>query len=225
MEVPPLNSRVPYLWLDSRLDAGDHTHDCGWTQHTRIIGGISITVLDADATLRTRVLESARPVLDDTDCPAYHAITDGPTTRPAAGHHGLTGIGAVESVTICRYAFGDRPAQPANPVLSLSRIGGDASRQLVQAILAAPEGSGPNTPGNCAPHTMYGDEALVLTVRGTTRTQEVFVRYSGCDAHGFDDGHTRRRLTADALRPLLSGPHQPQHGLQRTVAELLQPRT
>jgi hypothetical protein len=71
---------------------------------------------------------------------------------------------------------------------------------------------------------MFGDQALVLRVRGNDGEQEVFVRYSGCDGHGFDDGHTRRLLTGAALRPLLAGPHRPAT-LNGSVAELVWPRT
>jgi hypothetical protein len=103
----------------------------------------------------------------------------------------------------------------------MSRITGVAATRLVRDIMAAPAGSGPDTPGNCGPNRIYGDEALVLIVRDGVGTQEVFVRYSGCVAHGFDDGRTRRRLTGDALRPLLLGPHRPTSGMQVAVAEVL----
>jgi hypothetical protein len=93
--------------------------------------------------------------------------------------------------------------------------------RLVQAIAAAPAGSGPNTPQNCSPDRAYGEEIIVLIVRDELRIQEVFVRYSGCDGHGLDDGHTRRWLTADVLRPVLAGPHRPLYGLQSAVVDLV----
>jgi len=92
----------------------------------------------------------------------------------------------------------------------------------VRAIQAAPEGSGPNEPENCLPEVAAGHEVLLLLVRDNVRGQEVVVRYSGCDHHGVDDGHTHRRLTADVLRPLLSGPHMPTV-LNGAVADLIWP--
>ncbi|RSM91503.1 hypothetical protein DMH04_00400 [Kibdelosporangium aridum] len=217
-DVPPLADRVPYLWFSALpKDPAIRSYDGGWVEESQIVAGVRITVLTDDDTLRSRLFASARPVLDDTDCPARHRILDGIEARPDPG---LTGMGPVESVTICRYFTGNRPT---NPVLSLSRVTGETAARLVRAILSAPEGSGPNTPGNCVPEVMYGDEAQVLVVRDGVRRQEVFVRYSGCDAHGFDDGHTRRWLTADALEVLLAGPHRPSGGLQSAVARLRRP--
>jgi hypothetical protein len=222
--VPPLDSRVPYLWFDSRLDAGIRFRDAGWVERTRLVDDMSITVLTDDPELSERLLRSARPVAEDIDWPARHPITEGPRTRPDPGAGGLAGIGVVESVAICRYGLGGRSARLAGPVMSLSLVTGDAAAELVREILAAPEGNGPNRPGECAASVMFGDQALVLRVRGNDGEQEVFVRYSGCDGHGFDDGHTRRLLTGAALRPLLAGPHRPAT-LNGSVAELVWPRT
>jgi hypothetical protein len=187
------------------------------------VAGMPVTVLTDDDALRERLLGSVRPVADDTDCPARHPITANAEVRPDPMQAGLAGLGEVESVTVCRYAIGELAdrltARLPSPVLSMSRITGEAAKRLVRAIMAAPRGSGPN----CGPGSMYGVEALVLIVRDGVRTQEVFVRYSGSDAHGFDDGRTRRWLTADALRPLLVGPHRPVHGVKVPVAKLVWP--
>ncbi|HEX4224767.1 MAG TPA: hypothetical protein VHZ97_20535 [Pseudonocardiaceae bacterium] len=211
--VAPLASRVAYLWFNSRSEAGAHTYDAGWADETRIIDGIAITVLTDDDQLRERLLDSVRPMADDTD----HSIIAGPDARPDPGRGGLAGVGTVESVTITRYELG---SDATNPMLSRTTITGDPAAELVRAILAAPEGTGPNSPGDCAQSVMFGNQAIVLRVRGTEGTQEVFVRYSGCDGHGFDDGQVRRRLTAEALRPVLAGPHRP-GTLNRSVAELV----
>jgi hypothetical protein len=204
---------VGYLWFDSRLEVGAHTYDAGWADETRIVDGIAVTVLTDNEQLRHRMLDSVRPIAADPD----HSIIAGPEARPDPGHDGLAGVGAVESVTITRYELGsDAP----NPMLSRTRMTGDTAAELVNAILAAPEGTGPNSPGDCAASRMFGDQAIVLRVHGTERTQEVFVRYSGCDGHGFDDGRIRRRLTAEALGPILAGPHRP-GTLNGSVAELV----
>jgi hypothetical protein len=211
--VPPLDKRAAYLWFDSRAETGVQTHDGGWVEETRVVGDVALTVFSNDDAVRTRILDSARTAKND-GCPAEHAVTTGPEARPDPGAGGLTAMGFVESITLCRYALED------SRVLSSSQLVGPDAQAVAQAILAAPEGDGPNSPENCAPEVMYGDEVLLLTARDTTRTQEVFVRYSGCDGHGIDDGHTHRRLTADVLKPLLSGPHAPS-SLNGEVAELV----
>lgn len=211
--VAPLDSRVAYLWFDSMRDAATHAYDAGWADETRLFDGIAVTVLTDDDQVRHRILDSARPVADDTD----HPIIGGPDVRPDPGQGGLAGVGVVESVTITRY---DLSHDRTNPMLSRTSIIGDPAAELVQTILSAPQGSGPNSPGDCAPSAMFGSEAIVLRVHGAERTQEVFVRYSGCDAHGFDDGQVRRCLTAEALQPVLAGPHRP-GTLNGSVAELV----
>lgn len=214
--VPSLGERVPYLWFDSHLEAGIRTHDAGWAEETRTVAGVRMTVLAGDAELRARILDSARPTPDAT-----HPITGGgPRLRPDP-RPGLAGIGAIASVTIRRFALATRPRRrPENPLLSMTQVTGEVATRLVEMILTAPEGTGPNRPEDCSPQAMYGNEAMVLTVEGAAGTQEVFVRYHGCDGHGFDDGHTRRQLTTEAITPLLSGPHSPT-SLNTSVAELI----
>lgn len=214
--VPPLDKRIPYLWFRASAEPGVRTHDAGWVEETRTVRGLALTVFSDDAALRTRILDSAGPASDG--CPAEHAVATNPDARPDpgpggpdAGPGGVAEMGPVESITVCRYALGEDNRPAASRVLSSSHLSGADAQAVVRAILAAPEGGGPNEPGNCAPEASLGDEALLLLVRDGTHTQEVVVRYSGCDGHGIDDGHTHRSLTAEALIPLLTGPHQPDH--------------
>jgi hypothetical protein len=213
--VPALDLRAPYLWFSTKGTDGAETYDGGWVAETRTVGATTFTVFSDDPTLRARILGSARLATGtkDTDCPADHPATKNHDARPDPGKPGLTGN--LESMTICRYSLTDRRSGPA--MLSTSRLTGADAAAVANAILAAPEGTGPDSPENCAADYAYGDELLVLRIPGGT---EVFVRYSGCVGHGFDDGHTRRRLTADAARPLLSGPHRPM-SLIGPVAELV----
>jgi hypothetical protein len=218
ISVPPLDKRTPYLWFDSHADAGVREHDAGWVEETRVVGDLALTVFSDDATLRTRILDSARPAGTTgtgPGCAAEHAVTTGPDAHPDPGPGGLAAMGRVTSITLCRYALGEE-----SKVLAGSQLTGEEAQAVVRAILAAPEGDGPNEPGNCAPEVAFGEEVLLLTARDSARGQEVFVRYSGCDGHGFDDGQTHRRLTSDALKPLLSGPHEPS-SLSGAVGELL----
>jgi len=129
-------------------------------------------------------------------CPAEHAITGKPGTRPDPGPGGLAAMGLIETISLYRYAISDD-----GQLLSSSQLSGERARAVVRAILAAPAGDGPDVPGDCAAEAAHGTEALLLLVRDGTRT--------------------RRRLTADALAPLLSGPHRPDV-LDGAVAELLE---
>lgn len=212
----PLSKRSAYLWFDSQVEAGVQARGGGWVEESRIVGGLALTVFSDDAALRTRILDSARPASSGAGdgCPVEHAISTGPDARPAPAPGGLATMGPVESISLCRYSLEN------DQQLSSSQLFDEHARAVARAILAAPAGDGPNAPDSCLPEIAHGDEVLLLIVRDSTSTQEVFVRYSGCDGHGIDDGHTHHRLTTETLTPLLSGPHQPDV-LNGAVAELL----
>jgi hypothetical protein len=216
--APAPDEQSPYLWFDSQTRAGVQAHDGGWVAETRVVGGLALTVFTDDAAVRERILDSARPAANGVGdgCPAEHAITGKPGARPDPRPGGLAAMGPIESISLCRYAIGDD-----RKLLSSSQLSDEHARAVLRAIRAAPAGDGPDEPGNCAPEAAHGTEALLLLVRDDTRTQQVFVRYSGCTGHGIDDGHTQRRLTSAALIPLLSGPHRPDV-LDGAVAELLE---
>ncbi|MGH3486733.1 MAG: hypothetical protein ACRDP8_02265 [Actinopolymorphaceae bacterium] len=223
--VAPPDKRKAYLWFDAyRAPPGLKNHDGGWTEETRVVAGVTLTVLSDDATLRERMLDSARKVQDSDSygCPVDHRITTGPDVRPELGTGGLATVGQVESITVCRYALDRGQNLAPQPVLSSSRLTGPAAQQLVDAVRAAPEGGGPNAPQNCSAAWAYGEEVIVLRMHGD-REQEVLVRYSGCGGHGTDDGATLRALTADVVRPLLRGPHA-SGGLQEPIGRMVWPR-
>lgn len=220
--VPSLAKRTSYLWLDDReAKPGVRRHDGGWIEETRIVGGVTLTVFTDDAALRDRILESVR-VVDGSDaygCPVDHRVSDNSLVRPNTGSDGLSAVGGIRSVTVCRYVIerDDQPS-PHKPLVAASRLAQPAAQELVDAILAAPPGSGPNNPSSCLRSVAYGNEVLVLRVSGSAGVREVFVRYSGCDGHGTYDGATVRRLTTEVARPLLrDGPHQMTAGSAQLV--------
>jgi hypothetical protein len=223
--VAPLGKRKAYLWFDAyRAPPGLKKHDGGWAQETRVVAGVTLTVLTDDSGLRARLLDSARVVqeADAYGCPVTHRIVSAPNVRPDPGTGGLATVGPVGSIAVCRYALDRGQNVAPQPVLSASRLTGPAARKLVGAVRAAPEGGGPNESQNCSADWAFGVEVIVLRVRGE-RDQEVFLRYSGCGAHGIDDGATLRALTAAVLRPLLRDAHAP-GSLHRSAAELVWPR-
>jgi hypothetical protein len=204
-------SRAPYLWFGDSRPAGQRRYDGGWVEETRVVAGVAITVLSDDAAMRERILGSARPIgeADSYGCAPEHPVVADPDARPSSDAGGLPGLGDVASLTVCRYARESARPAPAS-LLSASRMEGRAAREVVDAMIAAPTGTGPNAPGDCAAEFALGDEVMVVHVEGATgETQEVVVRYSGCDRHGTDDGVTVRQLTASVTRALLTGPHSP----------------
>ncbi|HYJ69299.1 MAG TPA: hypothetical protein VEX15_16740 [Nocardioidaceae bacterium] len=220
--IPPLGKRKPYLWFDNPVPTGARTYDHGWVAETRIIGSVPITVFSDDAEERRQIFETAR-VVDRVDlhgCPINHPISEEPTRRPEPVDGGLETVGIVQSVSICRYHVVDPLSsyRLMHPLIASDRAGVGA---FVRTIRSAPEGTGPNSPEHCLLDVAYGDEAIVLILHGERHDQQVFVRYSGCDGHGIDDGTTQRELTGDMLWALTEQRGPPLAITDSTVADLV----
>lgn len=171
--------------------------------------GVSVAI-QASAELRERIAATIHGVdVDAYGCPAGSPFSADPARRPApaVAVESLTGVAAV---SVCRYAVTTPDGYPvgARPLISSSRVEGDHAASAVAAVVAAPAGGGPDAPEHCLPEYSYGDELIVLRIDSDHGTSEVVVRYSGCDHNGIDDGVTVRRLTAEAVSGLVTGPHQ-----------------
>lgn len=223
-EHPPVAQRRPWVKFDLAGTQGAVETDGGWVAETREVGGVFVTVFSPAKHLRETILGSAHPVTgnDRHGCAPAHDVAVGRDFRPTPSTGGLPKPEFVEHVSVCRYARSDTPhTQP--PLLSASRISGSAARSTTDAVHAAPKGTGPNDAANCSAASMFGEEVLLLRVHSRDGVHEIVVRYHGCDGHLIDDGKTTRALTADVLRPLLTGPHMPP-GLHGPVAELVWPQ-
>jgi hypothetical protein len=213
-DYPPVGERENWLTFDSVPRPGEHEVDHGWVEETRTVADVRVTVFSDDAVLRHDILASAQPI-DGTD--RHGCATDPPVAQDAdyrpAPDGGLPPADAVESVSVCRYTLASTDSD--RTLLSSSRITGATARGVVSAIHAAPEGDGPDgDPGD------RGGEIALLHVETTEGAHEVVLRYSGTTYNGFDDGTTRHQLTADAIRPLLTGPNSPTE-MSMPVAQLL----
>ncbi|MCW2748557.1 MAG: hypothetical protein JWP10_1699, partial [Nocardioidaceae bacterium] len=183
-------------------------------------GDINV-VIQAPVALRDKIARTVRTFeVDHLGCPATHDVTLHPERRPTANDAPLVGV---TSVTACRYAVlyeSDRasrpPIQPS--LLSSARWGGKAASDLVRAIESAPRGTGPNDSSTCL--DAYGDEMMTLRIVSETGVSQMYVRYSGCDHHGFDDGALVRALTRTSLRPFLEGPNR-QSGWDSSMSPLI----
>lgn len=160
------------------------------------LGGVQVAV-NAPADLRQRIVATIRPVAeaDSYGCPTSHPISARPQQRPVPARE----LTDVASISACKYRLG-RDAY----LISSVRLDGSAARQAIGEIGRAPVGGGPDNPDQCLPEVSYGDDAIVLRVRSAGGSSEIYLRYSGCDHNGFDDGTTVRRLTAAAVGPFVA---------------------
>ena len=183
-------------------------------RRTVTVGEVAVLIQTRDPQLRQRIAETVHEVdVDAYGCPADDPAAHRPQNRPPdVGDLADLVDGAGSShivVSACKYRI-DYPDQPADPppLLASKLFTGSEAEELVDAILAARSGGGPNAPDQCKAEYAYGDELTVLHVHvagqaGNEATgQRVVVTYSGCDHNGIDDGHTVRRLHRDVLAPL-----------------------
>jgi len=218
----PLDTYAPSVDLGSRVEGSRADHGGGWVSETVEVAGVPVTVSDDDADRRQRILSSVRQIhgLDAHGCPPDSLLLE-PAARPSG--RSLPSAAEITGVAVCRYALaGGLPGGTGlpKPILSSSRLDADQARGLVRAIRAAPEGGGPDSPSTCSDDERLGEEMVVLRIATTAGGQEVTLRYAGCDGHGIDDGQVVRRLTAEVLKLVLAGPHQPST-LSAPVARLL----
>ncbi len=230
----PLNPQVPRRLNETHVTfvTGEvtqrpvtHADDGDWHLRAKQMTGlvkVSVLADDAHLDVAEQIVASARVVfVDARGCPTAASVIDVPekTPAPPAGTR-LDQWRDVDQVRICQYyrgleltdfASSDTPAggTPAPmgdlPELKGSRlVTGDEAAALVAALQAAPEGSGPNSPGTCA-KGFNGDDALTMDFfSGDRQVGTAYVYYSGCRGNGIYDGTTVREIT-DACRTWFGG--------------------
>ena len=209
-KVPQAEFRSNYLEFDSFQGEGKERLDHGWARETKIIAGVRITVGTNDAALRWRILGTARRSgsVDALGCPIEH-----PVPAPADGPigPGLDPAASVESVSVCSFSIQDGWVGLApGKLIASSRLEGAPARAVVDAVLAAPQGTGPNHPntGQCQDYDKpMGDEPMVLRVHTGSRSVDVVVSFSVCAARWTFDGMTSRQLTKELLALIVQEPH------------------
>ena len=194
--------------LEWSLDEPRTTYEGDRT--TVVVNGVAVLV-QAEEELRGRIVATVHAVEGPRDvygCPTTDPVWTDPGRRPDVPVD-VTTLSGVSALSVCRYAIGDPAARvpgDREPLVSSLRLTGAAAQEVVSAIAAAPPGGGPDNPGDCTPD--YGDDLMVLHATSDAGESAVHVRYSGCDHNGFDDGVTVRRLTREAMQPLLAGPNR-----------------
>lgn len=197
----PMRIMVPHLTFATAGEHGDGvtSHD-GWTATLRTVGGVQLRLYTDPATsdVVEHVLGSLRTFTTDAHgCDVTSPVQAEEFVRPAP--FDVTAVEDVDSISVCQY---DRLPDPEAVALTASRRieGADASA-LLAAIRSAPAGGGPDRPEQCS-DDLLGSQALAVRLHHDGGTDDLFVYYDHCSGNGYDDGTTRRELTADNCRPL-----------------------
>jgi len=171
-----------------------------------VLGDTAIQV-QAPEPLRAQILQTAhRITTDSSGCPIRHPIGDDPARRPPAPV-AVEDLSGVVAVSACKYALNE-PSQAGEDapglLSSVLLTEGDAA-DAVRGVGLAPIGGGPDSPETCSEG--YGDDIIVLGVEADDGLHEIYLRYSGCDHNGFDDGVAVRTLTPTSVAPFITGPN------------------
>ncbi|ONI66872.1 hypothetical protein BWI15_27165 [Kribbella sp. ALI-6-A] len=201
----------------------------GWTKETRRIGEQLVTVTSADDALRAKIFSTAGVVtsVDGYGCDPASPLARDEVLRPAASG-GLTSVGKVKSVSVCRYSGGapiyredGTPYPPkALGMEASSRLTGAVAERFVRDLIAAPLGTGPTVTTWRVCGADPGREVVVLRVNGSEHDQDVIYRYAGCKHNGTDDGTTLRRATMATAKVIFVGVHAPR-GHSNVMTQLL----
>jgi hypothetical protein len=175
---------------------------------TVTVNGVTVAV-QAPARLREQIVATIHPTTADSNgCPTSHQISNAPDMRPDPAVD-VGSLAGVTAVTACKYAVhaGVNAGGHGPALLSSLRLTGEAAQAAISGIAEAPRGGGPDAPSTCAMDFSYGDDIIVLSITSGQTRNEIYLRYSGCDHNGFDDGIAVRSLTTKSVAPFIAGPN------------------
>lgn len=222
--------------LDGQI-AGDSTSTEGDSLLIRR-NGVDVTII-AEPALRRRIAGTVHLVdVDANGCPTRDPVSASPTSRPAVVQS-VQSLGSVQSVSVCQYplVIGPTRRPPGTPaptsepepttyvapeprLIASALLNGAQARAAVRGMGTTPKGSGPNRPGNCTDDYQYGEEVIVLRIHHARGESQVYLRYAGCNNHGFDDGSTVHRLTVPSAAAFLVAGVEVE-GVDRRLAGLI----
>ncbi|MEU4603712.1 hypothetical protein AB0F43_12085 [Kribbella sp. NPDC023972] len=191
--VLPAEQRLPYLWFNDVQNPGIKPYDAGWTEETRLVAGVKISVLTQDDALRRRILDSARPNIG-TD---YYGCA--PTDTAPRGT-GLDPDDRITSASICEYWN--------NTLVAGSTVSGDPAAKLAQQLAASPAGEPAAWGEGCS---QPDQRTFVVTLHGRSKSYPVRITVAYCYADRTfptDDGVTQRRTGYETLDLIRQGVHQ-----------------
>jgi hypothetical protein len=200
--------------------------------------GVDVTII-AEPALRRQIAGTVHLVdVDANGCPTRDPVSTNPTSRPTVVQS-VQSLGEVQAVSVCQYPLlpgptrrpPETPAPKSEPepttyvapgprLIASALLSGDEARTAVRGIDTTPTGSGPNRPWNCIEQAQYGDEVIVLRISRARGDSQVYLRYHGCNHHGFDDGTTVHRLTVPSAAAFLVGGVQVD-GVDRSLVDLI----
>jgi hypothetical protein len=206
LAVLPLADRQEYLWFDDVQKPGIKRYDGGWTEETREVAGVHVSVLSKSDATRQEILASATPIkkTDNYGC----SSTVG--SRPLSGDQFAGGRESARpvSVNICEYwGGGVSPVQGATLVSGSRLTGDDASAFATELADATPAPTAPESLPNC---TDDGGRTFIITVTSTVTRWASRLTYSPCfTSYRITDNGTQLTASRHLVDLIRTGPHHP----------------
>lgn len=207
--VAPLAERHEYVWFDDVQQPGVKQYDGGWTEETREVGGIHVSVLTKDDALRKRILDSAVPLTNGPD--AYGCEQNGYLPSEDDSTEPLV-LGKIDSVDICEY-WG-KYNSPQSSLIAGSRLDGKQATSLAQQITRELE-TAPTVriPSSllCLPQ---GLKTIRLTLHGPDGNWPMLFQEQNCTNQYYTKVGSDVRVFSIAFTDLLfTGVHHPDQPL------------
>jgi hypothetical protein len=203
--VLPLAERHEYVWFDDVQQPGVKQYDGGWTEETREVGGVHVSVLTKDDALRRRILDSAVPLTGRAD--AYGCEQNG--YLPGVTGQAPPTLGKVTSIDVCEY-WGARGSKQSS-LIAGSRIDGKQATRLAQRVTEELK-TAPKTSGEsqlyCLP---FGRKTFRLTLHGPDGNRSLLFQPLNCTNQYFTgDGPDFLLFSAAFTDLVLTGVHKPE---------------
>jgi hypothetical protein len=205
--VLPLAERHEYVWFDDVQQPGIKKYDGGWTEETREVAGVHVSVLTKDDALRERILQSAAPLTGTAD--AYGCEQNGYLPSGDEDATGLTqGLGKVTSVDICEY-WGARSSKQSSLIAGSSLDGSQATR-LARQVTTEVKTARTTRQGTtfCLP---AGQKTIRLTLNTADGNWPLLFEQLDCtNEYGLQVGSQLRRFSITFTDLLFTGVHHPE---------------
>ncbi|GAA3580086.1 hypothetical protein [Kribbella ginsengisoli] len=204
--VMPLKERHEYVWFDDVQKPGIKKYDAGWTEETREVGGVRVSVLTQNDALRQRILDSAAPLINAPD--GYGCEQNGYLPQEDDSTESLV-LGKITSVDICDY-WGIYRGKQSSLIAGSSLEGKQATslaQQITRELQTAPKIRVPSTL-LCLPQ---GLKTVRLTLHGPDGNWSMLFQEQNCTNQYYTRVGSDSRVFSIAFTDLLfTGVHNPE---------------
>ena len=187
--------RLPMFVSVRSAGAADRGWDLpsGWGVASTELNGYRLEVVHPDKAqeVADEIVASVRPIaeVDPNGCVA------------AAAPRQSAQIASPDRVSLCQYERG-----VDHPLLASTVLTGERAANVVDALMRAPVGSGPDGSSCAVEGDVTGETEVIARLWQGSNAQDVRVRYAACEGNGITGLGDSRKLTAEACQAIMVPP-------------------